>query len=292
MLPNFIYIGPDKAGSTWLFEVMSWHPQVYMASAKDICFFDWHFNKGVDWYERHFDGVADEAIVGEVSHNYLFSQSAPVRIQKTLSKNIKLMVCLREPTERAFSAYLYLLKHGLYTKDFESALEEVPELIEHGRYATHVGRYLEVFDRDRIYVANFDDLKADSAQFAQDLFAELGIAPLEPPSSLQGKTLPAARSRSVVVSRFLKQLAIWARKIGLVRLVGAVKHSSIINKLLYRPYPPSQKPQPKPKTVEYLRRLFFQEVHDTDQMLGTDFLSHWNYSKEPTSNVSSAPNKS
>ncbi len=284
MLPNFIYIGPDKAGSTWIYEVLSWHPDVFMASAKDICFFDLHYDKGVGWYKRHFSNATSESVLGEVSHNYLFSRKAAQRMRYTLPDDVTLMICLREPSARAFSAYLYLRKHGLYTGDFECAIRDVPELIDHGRYATHLKPYAELFSQDNLYVAKFSDLKADSAQFAQDLFEELGLKPLSLPSSLQEKKLPASRSRSVVLSRLLKQLAIWARQLGFVRLIGAVKHSPLVKKLLYKPYSPGEKPRPQPETMRQLREIFFEEVSELDQMLGTNFNHEWEYGAEYTKN--------
>ncbi len=44
-LPNFVYIGPSKAGSTWLHEVLITQPQVFMTRAKDLYFFDRYFDK-------------------------------------------------------------------------------------------------------------------------------------------------------------------------------------------------------------------------------------------------------
>ena len=53
-LPNFIYIGPDKAGSSWLHEVLIRHEQVFMPDAKDLYFFDRYYDRGVSWYATQF----------------------------------------------------------------------------------------------------------------------------------------------------------------------------------------------------------------------------------------------
>ena len=45
-LPNFIYIGPDKAGSSWLHEMLIGHPEVYLTPAKDLYFFDRYYDRG------------------------------------------------------------------------------------------------------------------------------------------------------------------------------------------------------------------------------------------------------
>ncbi len=55
--PNFMYIGPDKAGSSWLHEVLLIHPQVYMPVAKDLYFFDRYYDRGMSWYLSQFEGA-------------------------------------------------------------------------------------------------------------------------------------------------------------------------------------------------------------------------------------------
>ena len=64
-LPNFLYIGTSKAGSTWIYHVLAEHPQVFIAPAKGVYFFDAHFDRGLDWYGDHFRKARDEMIVGE-----------------------------------------------------------------------------------------------------------------------------------------------------------------------------------------------------------------------------------
>ena len=65
-LPNFIYIGPDKAGSSWLHDVLIEHPQVFMTPAKDLYFFDRYFDKGTDWYAAHFEKAGDQYTLRQI----------------------------------------------------------------------------------------------------------------------------------------------------------------------------------------------------------------------------------
>ena len=57
VLPNLVYIGPDKAGSTWLFGLLNRHPDVFMTPAKDLYFFDRYYDKGIEWYAKQ-TGIA------------------------------------------------------------------------------------------------------------------------------------------------------------------------------------------------------------------------------------------
>ena len=84
-LPNLVFLGPDKAGSTWLYQLLDWHPQAFVPPAKEMFFFDRYFDRGVDWYARQYADVGrHELVVADISHDYLFSSAAPVRIMETL----------------------------------------------------------------------------------------------------------------------------------------------------------------------------------------------------------------
>ena len=146
--PNFIYIGPDKAGSSWLHEILRRHPQVYMPPAKGLYFFDRYYDRGLSWYLSQFTGARPEHLVrGEVCQDYLFHPDVPDRIAESLG-SLEMMVTLRDPADPpAFSSYLHMLRSGWEPGTFEEALDRYSELIEHGRYATHLERFVQRFGR-------------------------------------------------------------------------------------------------------------------------------------------------
>ena len=83
MKPNFLFIGPDKTGSSWLYQILRGHPECHVPELKDIYFFDRFYARGLDWYLSLFDSAAPGArAVGELSHDYLFSPAAAERIAK------------------------------------------------------------------------------------------------------------------------------------------------------------------------------------------------------------------
>ena len=121
--PNFIYIGPNKAGSSWLHEVLVRHPQVFMSPAKDLYFFDRYYDRGLAWYLSQFTGAGPEhLVVGEVCQDYLFHPDAPERMAASLG-SCRMMVTLRDPADRAFSSYLYMLRSGWEPGTFLQALD-------------------------------------------------------------------------------------------------------------------------------------------------------------------------
>ena len=188
--PNFIYIGPDKAGSSWLHEVLLTHPQVFMPAAKDLYFFDRYYDRGRDWYLGQFaDATAQHQVVGEVCQDYLFEPLAPQRIHETLGP-IRMMVTLRDPADRAFSSYLYMLKQGQSPGTFLEALESRPELLEHGRYATGLGRFREVFGAGAVFVGVFDDFVDDPQGYVDRLLTWLAHRAAAPQRRAAGGPAP------------------------------------------------------------------------------------------------------
>ena len=273
--PDFLYIGTSKAGSTWLFNALASHPDVFLASSKGLYYFDAHIDRGEDWYLGHFDGSAGFRARGEISHSYLSSVEAPERIAR-LNPAVRLLACLREPVDRAFSDYLDLLKNQQYDGSFEGALDAYPRLLDRGRYATHLRRYLEVFPREQLLVQLFDDLKADPQRYADDVFDFLGVSALAlPPSELRSR-MPAGVPRSRTAATAAKAASQTVKRLGLRRLRSRVKRSAKVRQVLYRPYA-DDRPTADPATVARLRAEVADEVADLDALLGVPVSRRWGY---------------
>jgi hypothetical protein len=278
-IPNFAYIGTSKAGSTWLFNALAHHPEVHLPPSKGLYYFDSHFDKGRDWYLSQFDGADGRPAVGEISHSYLSSPEAPARIAE-LNPRMRLLVCLREPVDRAFSDYLDLLKNQQFDGPFEAAIEEFPRLLGRGRYATHLQRYLDVFPAEQIHVSLFDDLRGDTQAYADEVFDFLGITRLElAPSDLQSR-MPAGVPRNAALASGAKSMAKLVKRAGLARVRSRVKRSRLVRQALYRPYR-DDRPTIDPALAARLRLDFVDEVQRLDTMLGRPVSERWGYAVSP-----------
>jgi hypothetical protein len=274
--PNFIYIGPDKAGSSWLHEVLLTHPQVFMPVAKDLYFFDRYYDRGLPWYLSQFaDASPQQTVVGEVCQDYLFCAEAPGRIADSLG-SARFMVTLRDPADRAFSSYLYMLKQGQKPGTFLEALDGRPELIEHGRYATGIERFTDLFGTDSVYVAVFDDLVNDPQAFIDGLLDWLEIAPL-PLSDEQLKAqLPAGRARSAAAARLARRAADFVRERDGANLVGRVKRSPVVQKSLYRTLADDKPVMTDDERAAVHERLG-AEVLALDERFGLGLAARWGW---------------
>lgn len=275
-LPNLVYIGPDKAASTWLFRLFQAHPDVFVTPAKDLYFFDRYFHKGLDWYAQQFEGYGDEPILAEISHDYLYSSVAARRLTDVLP-DARLMICLREPCDRTFSGYMHLVKSGHFKGSFREALQAHPGLVQRSLYGRWLSEYLTVRPRETFYWVMFDELKRDPTAFANKLVSDLGISKFELPVSLQENALPAGRSRCVAMTRGVRAIANQVRDLGFPSLVGKIKSSPLVQRCLYVRYSSTDRPSAPSDVVEELREIFRDDLLLFDELMGTDVSRVWGY---------------
>lgn len=267
-LPNFLFIGADKCGSTWLYRVLDAHPQCFVPRAKDIYFFDRYYNRGWDWYLRFFcDAPPRARAIGELSHDYLYSSAAAQRISNDLP-DVKIIVFLRDPVERSFSEYLYLIRSGLVRGSFWDCLRSHPEVLDHSCYASHLPAYLEAFPRSHVGIFFFEDLARDPAALSREIFSFLGVDAIDV-APIHERALSAGRPRSPRLARAMKRAADFTRWLGLANVVGAVKSSRVAS-FLYRPYSAADRPCIDDSTRLRLAAHFERDVVELEALIGME----------------------
>jgi hypothetical protein len=276
-LPNFLYIGPGKSGSTWLHEVLICHPEIYFTEAKDLYFFSRYYDRGLDWYSAQFRAARPEhKIIGEASPNYLITPEGPERIRECLGPDVRLMVTLREPAARAFSSYLYFRKQGLQAQSFIEATKIESTLLDEGRYATHLRRYLRCFDRKALHIGVFDDLEADPQAFLDEVTDWLEVSRYAvTPEQLEAR-LPAAKARWMPLAAAVGRTATWVRKHDGADVVGTVKRSRVVQRMLYRPLG-DDKPTMSEDDIAFVRERLSGEIAGVEEEFGVELRQRWGW---------------
>jgi hypothetical protein len=126
-LPDFIIIGAQKCGTTFLYDELAKHACIAPAITKEIHFFDFKFNRGVDWYRACFAQPRGQArgqarITGEASPYYIFHPLVARRIAN-VAPQAKLIALLRNPVNRAYSHYQHEVRLGFERLPFDQALD-------------------------------------------------------------------------------------------------------------------------------------------------------------------------
>ncbi|MFK7875488.1 MAG: sulfotransferase [Paracoccaceae bacterium] len=241
---NFLYLGGDKCGSTWIHHILSQHKDVKLAHAKELFYFDRFYDKGPNWYLRQFPKADASKRMGEICHDYLYSERALHRIAADLPATAQFLITVRNPVSRTLSHYKYLLKIGRTKLSFAEALKAYPQLVDHSKFGKYVQLAQDILGHARVHVLPFEQLAEDPVQFGRRISRALDIE-FDPNLSYADKILQAQAARNPTLVRLLRNTGWVVRSIGAPRLVGAVKSSAAVHKLLFS----SSKLKSKPSHV-------------------------------------------
>lgn len=236
--PGFLVVGSQRCGTTSLMKTLGQHPAVLPAVFhKGVHYFDVHYDEDLDWYLGHFPSSRQArsverragvpALTGESSPYYMFHPQAPARIAAELP-GVKLLVLLRDPVERAYSAHTHESARGFETEPFERALELEPArtagerqrmladggyLSEHWQHNAYVtrGQYVEQLEdleaavgRERIHVVDSQDFFSDPAPAFAEVLGFLGL-PAAPGISFEQHNARPRSPMSAAVRRRLDE---------------------------------------------------------------------------------------
>ena len=120
-MPDFIFIGSFKCASSSVHYYLGQHPEIFTSTKKETGFFSLHYNKGMDFYAQFFQGAAPGQVLGETTPTYCFLPYVAERIHKHYP-DVKLLLCTRNPVERAFSAWLMATGLGRERLPFDDVM--------------------------------------------------------------------------------------------------------------------------------------------------------------------------
>ncbi len=192
-MPNFIIIGAQKAGTSSLFFYLSQHPELELALYKEIHYYNYHNRMGKDlsWYKSFFplNRMRKNKLTGEASPYYLFEEHA-ARSLKNDIPDAKLIVLLRNPIDRAFSAYQMNRRNSSsdnFPDTFEQAInnknfhDEASILyLMRGHYAEHIKNWLKYFDREQFLFIKSEEFFTDPHKTLNQCYGFLGVETVYP----------------------------------------------------------------------------------------------------------------
>jgi hypothetical protein len=162
-LPDFVIIGAQKGGTSFLYYLLTRHPLVEPAARKELHFFDEpeHFDNGAEWYRRCFPRLSSKdgqrSITGEATPYYLFDPPVAKRMAEIVPK-ARLIALLRNPIDRAYSHYQMQVKRGTEPRTFEEAIEQQhSSYVSRGIYVDQLLRWFEFFSKEQMLILKSED---------------------------------------------------------------------------------------------------------------------------------------
>jgi hypothetical protein len=189
--PSFLIIGAQKCGTTWLSHRLRQHPEIFTAS--NIFFFDnpANYARGIAWYAEHFKDARGARAIGDKTPSYIWGSryephdpGAVARRARQTLPDARLVVTLRNPVARAISQFNFAIQAGKMSP--LTSIDEVltgrsrigpgENILDRGRYARQLERWLEYFPRERLRVLLLErDIADRPAETLTDLCNFLGV---------------------------------------------------------------------------------------------------------------------
>ncbi|HYX43908.1 MAG TPA: sulfotransferase, partial [Acidimicrobiales bacterium] len=232
---------------------------------------------GPEWYASLFSRC-DRRRRGEISPQYLADEGCPRRIAALLPE-VRLVVSVRDPVQRAYSQYKHWVEERGYRQPFETFLAEHPSALARGEYFRSICRYLDHFSLDRIHVLLAEELVSRPQPVLRDVFAFLGVDPWAAPAPVgrpqNVSTVPRFHRLYVGTKRFTR----WLYDRGGAPVIDAAKSLGVPR--LFEPRRPGRTFQPlTAETVQRLRDHYAADVAGLSELVGRDLARYW-WRQEP-----------
>lgn len=238
--PDFIVIGAPRSGTSWLYVALRDHPQLWLAPVKELHYFDkpkrtrtwldpyewrrvrpirptpWYFSylfgkRSDAWYAKLFAQARRKGLIsGEATPDYAVLGPAVFRRMHDMNPAIKLVMIMRDPVERSWSAVNNALRKGRIEPPFtiEKAIAWASRKgpLARSRYIDTVERLEEIFPPSKLHLCFFDDLVNQPDRFVTAMLAFLGAREPLPNTRASGPVNAAGRGNPMPAA-FARELA-------------------------------------------------------------------------------------
>jgi hypothetical protein len=288
---DLMIIGTQKAGTTSLLRYLSQHPQICVRPHNEIIFFrnDEMYERGYSYaWEKYFNKCSVNKAIVAKDVMAMYSEKALKRIKEHNPQMI-LVILLRNPVARAYSAYWYVRRQGWEPiKSFEAALEAEKYRLKEGWtkwyrnayiynsiYYPHIKTIFDNFDKICIKIYLSEWLKTDPIKICKDIYSILQLnenftpdtsvnynKQALPRSDILGRIINFLFTKGKPISAVIKNILTEEKIIGLRHFIW--KLNTREGKI------PLMNPHTKKWLLEYIRpyNLSLQELTGID-------VSHW-----------------
>ncbi len=205
ILPDFVIIGANKAGTTSVANYLNSHPEIKISDVKEPMFFSTDplkistskrksnlkspfFTSTLESYSSLYAShSANVKLFGEASTSYLAIPQKSAYLLRKLVPDVKIIVILREPVSRAISAYKMCYGSGVEERSFAEVVKDsishtsiltghgVKQYVRNGLYNQLLQEFYRYFAKKQILILNYDKLVADAEGFMSEILAFLKI---------------------------------------------------------------------------------------------------------------------
>ena len=284
--PDIICPGTYKCGTTWLFEMLRQHPDIFIPDFKEFHYFStihgdglWE-SKSIDWYYDHFP--FDHKVSCDISPGYLIEPDTAQRIAEHVPE-ARFICVFRDPVIRAHSHYYYLQKGK---KDLGYTFNELLEnpfienndrwnILGHGMYAHNLEPYLELFDREKFLFIFMEDISEMPEKVLEAVFNFTGVDPTFLPDGLGDKVNAARGLKSKNVYWLTYNIATFLERTGLSAIRKTIKKTGLPQLLSKLNTDTIEKPELDKRQIQRLLDIYRQDTAALKKIVDRDLDEIW-----------------
>ncbi|WP_118828617.1 sulfotransferase domain-containing protein [Salinibacter ruber] len=276
--PTFVGIGAPRCGTTWIYKCLKEHGDIYIPKGKSVQYFNNRYNKTSKWYFKRFETSKKYKAIGEYTPGYLTCTRCPKRLY-SIMPNIKLLLSIRDPIDRAYSAYKHHVRKGVHNLSFADALSKNkyrPKYINPGLYYDHIKRYLKYYDKDQISILIYEELKKSPSMFAKRIFKSLGVDHSYKPKVVGRKVNRGIGSKTSVLKKNIVRVMDCFNKIKWFRrykeeLLSITWVNNLLDSLIFH-----ENDNNIPENIMCdLRERFFPQASGLSSIIDKDMVNIW-----------------
>lgn len=269
MLPEYIFIGPHKSGTSWIDNYLRYRGDVFLPSLmKETFFFDKRYERGLEWYSKQFgERTSQHRICVEVAPSLFDKPDAARRVASDVP-NVVVICTMRNPIDRAVAHYFHHLKGGERDMGFAAMAKKHPELISNGLYFRHLNMWNELIGPERVRTLDYDMLNQDSGNYCRQISAVLGLPINVPPQVVMKERInedgdPSSRLLAAAGRRTAETM----RYLGAHKLVNTIR-TPRVRQMIYGSPPDNKKRARVRDEALAFYEVFQDDFHGLDKLLG------------------------
>ncbi|MCH8902320.1 MAG: sulfotransferase domain-containing protein [Bacteroidetes bacterium] len=277
---GFVCVGGNKCGTSWLYEMLCQHPELNVSINKEPHFFSENYEMGQDWYAGNWDKSSKvSGIKGELSTTYLYDEQAIGRLVNDYV-DIKVLILLRNPRERALSHLRHVLRSG-EINDPAEAVRQHPEIISNSLF----GKWLSILARElpveRVKILFYDQISSDPRNLMSELFEFLSVDPEFTPDKLTSVVGKGFDPKSVWIEKLRRNTYYSLKKMRMYRMMRFIKGTRVTD--LVRNL--NDKNNDQRNITEVLDKYKKQLLDDLNELLTSPLISRDDLIKEWKKNL-------
>jgi hypothetical protein len=283
---DFFCIGAQKSGTTSLHDILAQNPQIGLPLNKETHYFshdDLYTNNLKDYFSHFPNDLTNRKVIGEIDPEYLCSKRAAKRIFENFGADLKFIVILRNPFDRAYSQYLMSKRRGFETLEFKEALAQEKERIKDSNgqlyysygtrsmYSSQIKEYFKLFKPSNFMFVRFEeDFIANKHETILKINQFLGLKEFDYDLSIESNVASVPKNK--LIRDFINKPNFF-RKVGKLFIASPQLRKDIITKLDLLNRKKVIYQTDSALKAELINNMFLMDIKELEQLVNLDFSS-------------------